>query len=609
MTLDIKLDQYRLIEEIGRGGFGTVYRAIDETLQVERAVKVLHPALVADPSFIERFREEARLVARLKHPHILSVYALGEYQGNFYLVMDYMPGGSLKEVLAEDGPLPFKRALEVLKQIASSLDYAHEQNLVHRDVKPGNILFDASGNAYLTDFGFAKSLAAADSSTTMSVTGGILGTPAYMAPETWDGRGWTPAADVYSLACVFYEMLVGRPLYDGETPPEIMRQHIIDGPQFPKKWPEGTPRRIVAVFEKALEARPGQRCTGAGVFAKDAENLLGFGSPKPPGELPWWQQRIAWAGFAGAAVILLLILVAIKVIPPLTPTPTLTASILSTVSPTDPTLTPRVEPTNTMTPIKIPTQANITSDRGLEILARGTILIGIRDNDMYPMSFVEAGDYKGFEIDLAREIVERLFGDRVKTGWMLLSAGQRLEYVEKGEVDFLIRNTTHTTSREAQVAFTSAYFWDGVRLLVRRSDGYSNLEDLEGKTIVALDEFYAAPVRDAAAAAGIDVKILVHSGVEDMFYKHIADAFATDWSAHGFYTYDYSTHQAIGGLLSSEPLAIAVSRDDREFRDEIDAVLLEIIQDGTWQTFYDRWFPEPPPWTIEEMLAAPPANR
>lgn len=138
MTLDIKLDQYRLIEEIGRGGFGTVYRAIDETLQVERAVKVLHPALVADPSFIERFREEARLVARLKHPHILSVYALGEYQGNFYLVMDYMPGGSLKEVLAEDGPLPFKRALEVLKQIASSLDYAHEQNLVHRDVKPGN---------------------------------------------------------------------------------------------------------------------------------------------------------------------------------------------------------------------------------------------------------------------------------------------------------------------------------------------------------------------------------------------------------------------------------------------------------------------------------------
>jgi eukaryotic-like serine/threonine-protein kinase len=273
MTLDIKLDQYTLIEEIGRGGFGTVYRAVDETLQVERAVKVLHPALVADPSFIERFREEARLVARLKHPHILSVYALGEDQGRFYLVMDYIPGGSLKDLLAEDGPLPFARALEVLMQIASALDYAHGQNLVHRDVKPGNILLDAQGNAYLTDFGFAKSLAAADSSTTMSLTGGILGTPAYMAPEAWDGQGWTSAADVYSLACVFFEMLMGKPLFDGESPTQLMKQHIIEGPQFSEVWPHGTPIALNACLEKALNSEPAARFPNAGRFQEELETL------------------------------------------------------------------------------------------------------------------------------------------------------------------------------------------------------------------------------------------------------------------------------------------------------------------------------------------------
>ena len=136
MTLDIKLGKYTLLEEIGRGGYGTVYRARDDALLIERAVKVLHPALVADPSFIERFREEARLVARLKHPNIAPVYDLGEDQGRIYLAMEHFSGGSLKDVLIKDGSMPFSRALEELHQVASALDYAHKQDLVHRDVSP-----------------------------------------------------------------------------------------------------------------------------------------------------------------------------------------------------------------------------------------------------------------------------------------------------------------------------------------------------------------------------------------------------------------------------------------------------------------------------------------
>ncbi|MBL7164693.1 MAG: protein kinase [Anaerolineales bacterium] len=496
MTLDIKLGKYTLLEEIGRGGYGTVYRARDETLQVERAVKVLHPELVVDPSFIERFREEARLVARLKHPHILPVYDLGEDQGRFYLAMEYMSGGSLKDLLANEVALPFERSLDVLKQVSDALDYAHGQNLVHRDVKPGNILFDTSGNAYLTDFGFAKSLASADSSTTMSLTGGILGTPAYMSPEAWDGKGWTPAADVYSLACVFFEMLMGKVLYDGETPTLLMKQHVIEGPQLPKEWPAEIPERIDAVFKNALAARPGERCTSARLFARGIENVV---QPQDEPHIPWWQQWGVWAGFAGVVTLILTMILLNIPIPPPTHTPTLTSAPSSSPIKTL-TFTPTLETTQTATPADIsPTQALITSERGLLIKDRGTILIGVRYDDNYPMFFQDGKSYNGFEVDLAREIVRRLFGDQVMVWWMPLEWEQSLGAAENDQVDFLIRNTTHTISREEQVSFTSNYFLDGVRLLVRRSDGYSSIEDLDGKTIVALNESYAAPVKNSAS--------------------------------------------------------------------------------------------------------------
>ena len=312
MTLDIKLDKYTLLEEIGRGGYGTVYRAMDDSLQIERAVKILHPTLVADPTFIERFREEARLVARLKHPNIAPVYDLGEDQGRIFLAMEYFSGGSLKDVLSKGGPIPFDEALEILQQVASALDYAHKQDLVHRDVKPGNLLFDDKGNAYLTDFGFAKSLASADGSTTMSLTGGILGTPAYMAPEAWDGEGWTPSADVYSLACVFFEMLMGVPLFDGGSPTRLMMQHIIVGPQFPKKWPESVPSGMEKILYLAFVKDPKNRYSDPNEFVESCSSQLLDVSKVPlvkskefiP-DFSKWQQRWLWVGTIGVIALVL----------------------------------------------------------------------------------------------------------------------------------------------------------------------------------------------------------------------------------------------------------------------------------------------------------------
>jgi len=254
---DIFIGKYQLHEELGRGGYGTVYRAYDTVLKVERAVKVLHPALVTDPEFIERFKREAQLAAQLEHPHIVPVYDLGEDQGRFYLVMKYMPGGSLKDVLEKEERLDYERAVELTSQVADALDFAHKKDFIHRDVKPGNVLFDEDGRVCIADFGFAKALSGA--SVSLSASGGMVGTPAYMAPEVWEGKKATPATDVYSLACVFYEMVTGRVLFEGESPAELVRKHIIEGPQFPEIWPEGVSEGTSAVLGKALAADPLER--------------------------------------------------------------------------------------------------------------------------------------------------------------------------------------------------------------------------------------------------------------------------------------------------------------------------------------------------------------
>ena len=269
-----KLDKYQLHEELGRGGYGTVYRSTDTVLEVPRAVKVLHPALVADPSFIERFRREAKFAARMKHPHIVPVYDLGEAEGRFFLAMEYLPSGSLKDLLTKDSPLPFQRALEITQQISDALNHIHKQELIHRDVKPGNILFDDDGNAYLSDLGFAKALSSAGNAS-LSVTGGMIGTPAYMAPEIWMGQEASPQSDIYSLACVLVEMLTGTSLFGGEgdsPPPLVMKRHF-DPLELPGDWPVDVPGGLKDVLEAALAKEPQQRCSGATEFVEALQNL------------------------------------------------------------------------------------------------------------------------------------------------------------------------------------------------------------------------------------------------------------------------------------------------------------------------------------------------
>jgi len=256
------LGKYEIQEVLGRGGFGTVYKGYDKVLDRTVAVKVLHPNLVNDPTFLARFQREAQIAAKLDHPNLVPVYDFGEAEGHYYIVMGYMPGGSLKDRLSSEGPIEKSLALSYISQIGEGLDFAHSRNVIHRDLKPGNILFDERGNVRVSDMGFAK-LLHSDASMSMTVSGGIVGTPAYMAPEIWNGKPATAATDVYSMACILVEMLTGSPLFEGETTPMIMMQHF-----KPLNLPEGLPKEWKPVFEAALAKEPENRLSTMADFVE-----------------------------------------------------------------------------------------------------------------------------------------------------------------------------------------------------------------------------------------------------------------------------------------------------------------------------------------------------
>ena len=226
MTNQQHLGKYEILEEIGRGANAVVYKARHTALERVDALKVMRPGLLWEEEGVQRFLREARAAASLDHPHIVPIYDVGEEQGTYYIAMKYLPGRTVDQLVKDHGPLPVDEALDIALQVADALAYAHQRGFVHRDIKPGNIIVDERGHATLTDFGLAKGLEWAS----MTSATGVVGTPAYIPPELWEGKKATPASDVYSLGCVLWEMLAGRTLFEGDTPPAVMRGHLMEPP-------------------------------------------------------------------------------------------------------------------------------------------------------------------------------------------------------------------------------------------------------------------------------------------------------------------------------------------------------------------------------------------
>jgi serine/threonine-protein kinase len=259
-----RLGKYEVSAEIGKGGFATVYRARDLDLGREVALKVLDPLLTRDPAWVARFRREARAVAMLDHPRIVTVHEIGQSEGALFIAMKLVEGGSLAQRLTQAGPLPWEEAVRMVGQIAEGLDFAHDAGVLHRDLKPANVLLDGRTGAVLTDFGFARLVA--ENSLSVSMSGGLVGTPATMAPEVWEGASPTAQADVYALGCILYEMVAGQPLFSGATPPAVMLAHF-KPLMLPDQWSEGTPPGLDEVLQTALARDPAARYPRAGDLA------------------------------------------------------------------------------------------------------------------------------------------------------------------------------------------------------------------------------------------------------------------------------------------------------------------------------------------------------
>ena len=272
-----QLGKYEILKEIGRGGFGVVYKARDHSLDRIVALKVLHPQLTVDPGFITRFHKEAQALARINHPNVVTVYEIGEINGKVYIAMEYLPGGSLAEKLVK-GPLPYETALRITQEVSAGLQAGHNKGLIHRDVKPGNILFNEHGDAVIVDLGLAKAMQV--SSSTVASSTGTVGTPNYRAPELWNGTPPPePATDVYSLACVFFEMLTGEVLFSGDTPSTVMLKHFQPLQEIEKtlaRFSELNPE----IMKKAIAKDPKDRFPNPAGFAQALQTSSHMSSKK-----------------------------------------------------------------------------------------------------------------------------------------------------------------------------------------------------------------------------------------------------------------------------------------------------------------------------------------
>ncbi len=283
------LGSYRIISELGRGGMATVYKAYQASLARNVAVKVLPEYFADEPGFKERFQQEAIAVANLRHRHIPAVHDYGEADGVTYIVSEYIDGGTLTSHLGT--PVPLEETIEVLEALAEALDYAHSKGVLHRDVKPSNVLLERDGTPVLADFGLAKIMASDMSRLTR--TGTIVGTPEYMSPEQCEGENLTPAADLYALGVVAYEMLTGRPPFLGPTPLSVILAQVRDPLPPPRSVNPQLPESIERVLMKALAKRPEDRYATCTLFVRelaaataDAHETAGATSAPPALEEP-----------------------------------------------------------------------------------------------------------------------------------------------------------------------------------------------------------------------------------------------------------------------------------------------------------------------------------
>ncbi len=262
--------RYEVLSRIGIGGMGDVYLARDQLLGRQIAVKLLHHRFAEDQEFVERFRREASSAAGLSHPNVVAVFDRGEWDGTYYIAMEYLPGRSLKTIVREQGPLDPAAAIDIVIQVLRAAGFAHRRGVIHRDLKPHNVILDEEGRAKVTDFGIARA-GASD----MTLTGSIMGTAQYLSPEQAQGHAVSEASDVYAVGIVLYELLTGAVPFDGETAVTIALKQVSAAPPPPSALAATVPAELDAVVLRALAKDPAARFASAEEFIAALEHVRG----------------------------------------------------------------------------------------------------------------------------------------------------------------------------------------------------------------------------------------------------------------------------------------------------------------------------------------------
>ncbi|MEV6136258.1 Stk1 family PASTA domain-containing Ser/Thr kinase [Nocardia sp. NPDC051990] len=276
--------RYELGEIIGFGGMSEVHKARDLRLSRDVAIKVLRADLARDPTFYLRFKREAQNAAALNHPAIVAVYDTGEAEVDGgplpYIVMEYVDGDTLRDIVRGNGPLPPRRAMEVVADVCAALDFSHKAGIVHRDMKPANIMINRAGAVKVMDFGIARAIA--DSSNPMTQTAAVIGTAQYLSPEQARGETVDARSDVYSVGCVLFEILTGEPPFTGDSPIAVAYQHVREDPRLPSHVHNGVPRELDSVVLKAMSKNPANRYQTAAEMRADLIRVLGGQKPSAP---------------------------------------------------------------------------------------------------------------------------------------------------------------------------------------------------------------------------------------------------------------------------------------------------------------------------------------
>ena len=252
--MEQRIGRYQILDEIASGGQGSVFRAWDTETGQTLALKLLHPHMASDTEYLERFRREARLAASIEHPNVIRVFEVGQDGDHHFISMEYLPNG-VQNLIEAQGALPIDRAVDICLQSALALQSAHDHGIVHRDIKPQNILLASDGTAKVSDFGIAR----AEALTTMTATGALMGTPHYMSPEQARGQRADIRSDIYSLGVVLHQMLTGQVPFDADTPLAVLEMHREATPPKVRETRSEVPRTIESIVGRCLEKDPSER--------------------------------------------------------------------------------------------------------------------------------------------------------------------------------------------------------------------------------------------------------------------------------------------------------------------------------------------------------------